>query len=67
LVVAQQLFTTVKRENAIDQNWKTAHRITVSRFFVEEAPPWQPHPSPPQSGEGERKKKKKEIEIKNNI
>jgi hypothetical protein len=33
-VVAQQLFTTVKRENAIAQNWKTAHRITVSRFFV---------------------------------
>jgi len=32
-VVAQQLFTTVKRGNAITQNWKTAHRITVSRFF----------------------------------
>jgi len=64
-VVAQQLFTTVKRGNAIAQNWKTAHRITVSRFFVGSLTA-SPQPSKQEislspalsGGEGERKRKK---------
>jgi hypothetical protein len=52
LVVAQQLFTTVKRGNAIAQNRKTAHRITVSRFFG-------PTPTLPKVGREKEKKKMK--------
>jgi len=49
VVVAQQLFTTVKRSNAIAiKSRKTAHRITVGRFF-------STTPALP-TGEGERKR-----------
>ena len=53
VVVAQQLFTTVKRGNAIAiKSRKTAHRITVGRFFCGLSRPLQ------RRGERKRKNKK---------
>jgi hypothetical protein len=58
-VVAKQLFTSVKRGNAIaKQQKKTAHRITVSRFFFKASP------DPSEGGEEEKKELKRNINYK---